>query len=252
MPGKFATYPSLQDSVFLVSGGASGIGADIVRAAHGQKAKVAFLDLDVASGEALAKELPGSLFLRCDLMQTDSIAPTVQRVREALGPVRVLVNNAANDDRKPVDEVTPDYWDWSMDVNLKHQFFLAQAVLPHMKELGSGSIINLSSIAWRFGADTMLPYATAKSAVIGLTRGLARNFGPFNIRVNAIEPGAVMTEKQLKLWYPKQEQVDAIVARQMIRRMLKGEEIARTVLFLASDDSQMITKQSFIVDAGLA
>jgi D-xylose 1-dehydrogenase len=246
----FATYPSLNGAVVLISGGASGIGADIVRAAHGQNAKVVFLDIDDASGHALAKELPGSLYLRCDLTDATAIPPAVAKVRVAYGPIRVLVNNAANDDRKPVTDITPDYWDWAMDVNLKHQFFLAQAVLPHMQELGGGSIINFSSIAWRFGADMIGAYATAKSATIGLTRVLSRNFGPFNIRVNAIEPGAVMTEKQRRLWYPKQEQVDAMVAHQRIKKVLEPDEIARAVLFLASEDSRMITGQSLIVDAG--
>ncbi len=248
----FATYPSLKNAVILVSGGASGIGADIVRAAHSQGAKVAFLDIDEMAGNALARELPGSLFVRCDLTRTDEIAPAVMRVKNELGPVSVLVNNAANDDRKPIEDITPDYWDWAMDVNLKHQFFLAQAVLPHMKELGGGSIINFSSIAWRFGADMITAYATAKSAVLGLTRTLSRNYGPFNIRVNAIEPGAVITDKQRKLWYPKQEQIDAMVARQRLPHVLTGDEIARAVLFLASDDSRMITGQSLIVDAGMS
>lgn len=252
MKNGFAAYPSLKDAVFLVSGGASGIGADIVRAAHGQGAKVAFLDIDETSAHDLCSDLTGTLFLRCDLTKTETIAPAVAEVREMLGPIRILVNNAANDDRRSPDAIDEAYWDWAMDVNLKHQFFLAQAVLPHMKELGGGSIINFSSIGWRFGADTMTAYATAKSAVIGLTRALSRNFGPFNVRVNSIEPGAVMTEKQRALWYPRQEQVDAMVERQRLKRVLTGDEIARAVLFLASDDSRMITGQSLIVDAGMS
>ncbi len=252
MAGHFATYPSLKGKVFLVSGGASGIGADIVRAAHAQKAKVVFLDIDVELGNALASELDGVLFLECDLTKTEDLVGAVSSVREKLGPVCVLVNNAANDDRKPVSEITPDYWDWAMNVNLKHQFFLSQAVFPHMKEMGGGSIINFSSIAWRFGADMISAYATAKSAVTGLTRTLSRNFGPHNIRVNSIEPGAVMTEKQRRLWYPKQEQVDAMVARQRIPKLLTPDEIARAVLFLASEDSRMITGHSLIVDAGMS
>lgn len=248
----FATYPSLKDQVFLVSGGASGIGADIVRAAHGQNAKVAFLDINLQAGRALMEELPGTSFVECDLTDATNIKRAVESVYASLGPVYVLVNNAANDDRKSPVEVTPEYWDWSMNVNLNHQFFLSQAVLPHMLELGGGSIINFSSISWRYGADVMVAYSTAKGAVIALTRALSRNFGPFNIRVNAIEPGAVMTEKQLKLWYPKQEQVDAMVSKQRIQHLLTGDEIARTVMFLASDDSRMITGQSIIVDAGIS
>jgi D-xylose 1-dehydrogenase len=181
----------------------------------------------------------------------ESLTIAVKRARDYLGPVKVLVNNAANDDRRLPADIDPKYWDWSMDVNLKHQFFLAQHVMPQMQSLGGGSIINFSSIAWRYGADSMIAYATAKSAVIGMTKALARNYGAHNIRVNAIEPGAVMTKKQLVQWYPKPEMVDAMVARQKIKKMLTGDEIARTVLFLASEDSRMITGQSIIVDAGM-
>ena len=163
----------------------------------------------------------------------------------------MLVNNAANDQRKPFDEVTPEFWDQSQNVNLRHHFFAAQAVHPQMRELGGGSIVNMSSIAWRAGAGEMPAYATAKGAVVGLTRALARAFGPDNIRVNAIEPGAVMTPRQRELWYKTEESVEAMVQRQLIRRVLTGEEIARMILFLAADDSRMITKQTFTVDAGL-
>ncbi len=252
MNNPFATYPSLKGAVFLVSGGATGIGADIVKAAHGQGAKVAFLDIQKDEGKALAHALPGTVFVACDLTDTGAIAKAVSDVKSAFGPVKVLVNNAANDDRRNPEGVDDAYWDWSMDVNLKHQFFLSQQVMPHMKDLGGGSIINFSSIAWRYGADSIVAYATAKSAVIGLTKALARNYGAHRIRVNAIEPGAVMTEKQRSKWYPTSEQVDAMVARQKIRDVLEPVEIARAVLFLASDDSRMITGQSLIVDAGMS
>jgi NAD(P)-dependent dehydrogenase (short-subunit alcohol dehydrogenase family) len=248
----FATYPSLKGAVVLVSGGASGIGAEIVRAAHGQGAKVVFLDILESEGNALAVECKGSHFLKCDLTNVAETKFAVESVRTRIGPVRVLVNNAANDDRKSPMEVDEAYWDWSMDVNLKHQFFLSQQVIPHMKELGGGSIINFSSVSWRYGADVIGVYATAKAAVVGLTRMLSRHVGPFNIRVNAIEPGAVVTEKQRRLWYPTQEAVDAMVARQRIRHVLEPDEIARAVLFLASDDSRMITGQTLVVDAGIS
>jgi D-xylose 1-dehydrogenase len=250
--GRFASYPSLKGAVFLVSGGASGIGADIVRAAHGQGAMVAFLDILEGDGKALAEACPGSLFLPCDLTDADAIARAVEKVRQQCGPVRVLVNNAANDDRKSAPDIDPDYWDWSMDVNLKHQFFLAKAVHAHMKSMGGGSIINFSSVAWRFGADTMLAYATAKSAVIGLTRALSRSYGADNIRVNAIEPGAVITEKQRRMWYPTDAAVNDMVQRQRIQRVLDASEVARAVLFLAADDSRMITGQTLVVDAGIS
>jgi D-xylose 1-dehydrogenase len=252
MTSSYALYPSLKDRTVFVTGGASGIGADIVRAFHAQGSKVAFVDIQTEEGEALAGELEGSLFIACDVLEIDHLRAAIEKAREALGPVGVLVNNAANDDRREVEEIDEAYWDWSQNINLRHQFFSAQAVLPHMKALGSGSIINFSSVAWRYGADPMAPYATAKAAVMGLTRALARSFGRHNIRVNSIEPGAVMTEKQRRLWYPGQEQVDSMLSRQMLNRELTGEHIARAVLFLASDDSAMITKQSILVDAGMA
>jgi NAD(P)-dependent dehydrogenase (short-subunit alcohol dehydrogenase family) len=163
----------------------------------------------------------------------------------------VLVNNAANDQRHKVAEVSVEYWDQCQNVNLRHHFFAAQAVHPQMRELGSGSIVNLSSVAWKFGAAEMPAYAAAKAGVVGLTRALARAFGPDNIRVNAIEPGAVMTERQRQLWYKTPESVEAMAQRQVIKTTLLGEEIARAALFLAADDSRMITKQTLTVDAGI-
>ncbi|WP_352951684.1 SDR family NAD(P)-dependent oxidoreductase [Mesorhizobium sp. M1322] len=246
----------MTDRVVLISGGASGIGADIVRAFVANCARVGFLDVQDGPAEALVRELDGAarqapLYLRCDVTDVAALQASVEAVRTRLGPVAVLVNNAADDQRHPVDAVTAEYWDRSFDVNLRHHFFAAQAVHPHMKELGFGSIINFSSIAWRFGADQMVAYATAKGAVVALTRALARSFGPDNIRVNAVEPGAVITERQRELWFKTQDAIDRTVQRQLIRRVLLGEEIARTVLFLAADDSRMITKQSITVDAGL-
>ncbi len=256
MSKQFATYPSLTDRVVLISGGASGIGADMVRAFVSNGARVGFLDVQDEPAEALVRELGDAagrapLYLHCDVTDVDAVRASVESVRARLGPVAVLVNNAADDQRHPVDAVTAEFWDRSFDVNLRHHFFAAQAVHPHMKELGYGSIINFSSISWRFGADQMVAYATAKGAVVALTRALARSFGPDNIRVNAIEPGAVITERQRELWFKTQDAVDQTVERQLIRRVLLGEEIARTVLFLAADDSRMITKQSIVVDAGL-
>ncbi|MER9449593.1 SDR family oxidoreductase [Mesorhizobium sp. M0254] len=253
---SFATYPSLSERVVLITGGASGIGADTVRAFAANGARVAFLDLQQEAGEALARELAAAaahapLFLRCDVTDIPALQAAIGTVRDRLGPVAVLVNNAADDNRLSVADVTQAYWDHAQDVNLRHHFFAAQAVHPHMQELGFGSIVNFSSIAWRFGASEMAPYAAAKAAVVGLTFALARAFGPDNIRVNAIEPGAVITDRQRELWYKTQGSVDQVVQRQVIRKVLLGEEIARTVLFLAADDSRMITKQSITVDAGL-
>jgi D-xylose 1-dehydrogenase len=253
MTAKYATYPSLVGRVVFVTGGASGIGADIVRAFHRNGSRVAFVDVQEAEGKALAKELGGKpLFIKCDLVDVAMLQSVIELVRQKLGPIGVLVNNAANDDRRGIAEMTVDYWDTMQAINLRPHFFASQAIRSHMKEIGGGSIINFSSIAWRFGADAMISYATAKSAVIGLTKALARGLAVDNIRVNSIEPGAVMTERQRKLWYQSEESVQSMVKRQLMQRVLVGEDIARTALFLAADDSYMITKQSIIVDAGLS
>ena len=253
---SFAHYPSLAERVVFVTGGATGIGADIVEAFARQRSKVAFVDLQSAAGEALAARLaalglPKPLCLTCDVTDIAALQAAIAQTRDDLGPINVLVNNAANDRRHDIDDVSVEFWDHTQNVNLRHQFFAAQAVRAHMRELGGGSIINMSSTAWRFGAGEMAAYATAKAAVLGLTRALARAFGTDNIRVNAIEPGAVMTERQRQLWYKTEESVQAMVERQLMRHVLLGEEIARMILFLAADDSRMITKQSFTVDAGL-
>ncbi len=252
----FALYPSLADRVVFVTGGATGIGADIVEAFARQRARVAFVDVQAEAGEALAERAaargdPRPLFLNGDVTDIPSLQAAIAQAREKLGRIGVLVNNAANDRRHKIDDVSVEFWDHTQNVNLRHHFFAAQAVHAQMRELGGGSIINMSSIVWRLGTAEIVAYATAKAAVLGLTRALARAFGPDNIRVNAIEPGAVMTERQRQLWYKTEESVNAMVERQLLPRVLLGEEIARAVLFLAADDSRMITKQSFIVDAGL-
>lgn len=252
----FAKYPSLAGRVVFVTGGATGIGADIVRAFAAQGAKVAFIDILDVAGEALASELATAEFTpvyqHCDITDIDALKRSIVDTATRLGPIAVLVNNAGNDERHQIDDVTVEYWDRSTSINLRPQFFAAQAVRPYMKQLGGGSIINFSSIAWKGGSDNMPVYGTAKAAVLGLTRALARGFGADNIRVNAIEPGAVITEKQKRMWYPDPKQIDAIVSRQPLHQVLLGDEIARTVLFLASDDSRMITKQAITVDAGLS
>ena len=233
-----------------MTGGASGIGADIVRAFTDNGSKVAFVDIDEEAGAKWA-EATGATFIACDVTDVDALLAAIETARKRLGPIGVLVNNAANDERHQLDEVSVEYWDQSFEINLRPHFFAAQAVRAQMRELGGGAIVNFSSIAWRRGADAMVAYATAKSAVIGLTNALARAFGPDNIRVNAIEPGAVMTERQRRLWYKTEESVQAIVSRQAIQRVLLGDEVARLALFLAADDSAMLTKQSIILDAGL-
>jgi NAD(P)-dependent dehydrogenase (short-subunit alcohol dehydrogenase family) len=247
-----ATYQSLRDEPVLVTGGASGIGAAIVAAFVRNGARVAFLDVDRAGAEQLVAQLGGAaLFVACDLTDIGALRAGVAEVAARLGPVAALINNAANDARMQVDEVTPEEWDCSFAVNLRHQFFAAQAVRAQMRERGGGAIVNLSSIAWMGGATGMIAYASAKAGVIGLTRSLAREFGPDGIRVNAIAPGAVMTPRQMRLWHTP-ESADALMQRQAIRAPVTEADIAAAALFLAADDSRMITKQCLIVDGGLA
>ena len=204
----FAVYPSLAGRTVFISGGATGIGADLVRAFARNHARVAFVDVQRAEGEALVAALKGeggtALFLRCDVTDVAALQASIAEAHAKLGPIAVLVNNAANDERHAVADVTAEYWDHAQNVNLRHHFFAAQAVHPQMRELGHGSIINLSSIAWR-GAAEMPAYAAAKAGIVGLTNALARAFGSDNIRVNAIEPGAVMTDRQRRLWYKTPE-----------------------------------------------
>ncbi len=249
-----ATYPSLAGRVVFVSGGATGIGADIVRAFAGNAAKVALVDVDVKAGTALAGELSAlgqsTLFIEADVTDIDALRQAIASTRARLGPVAVLVNNAAHDDRHDFAKVDVAYWDHALAVNVRHHFFAAQAVHPHMKELGHGAIINLGSIAWRRGGAEYPAYATAKAGILGLTHALARAFGRDNIRVNSIEPGAVITERQRKLWFKTPESIDAVLQRQLLKDILRGDDIARMALFLAADDSRMITCQSFIVDGG--
>ncbi len=246
----FATYPSLRNRTILVTGGASGIGADIVRAFAAQGAKVGFIDIQKVAGEALADET-GAAFAHADITDIPALQSAIDRIAGEIGPIAVLVNNAANDQRQDLAEVSADDWDLSQNINLRPHFFAAQAVRPGMADAGGGAIINISSIVWRLAGGDLIPYATAKAGVLGLTKSLAHALGDENIRVNAIEPGAIFTERQLKLWFPTQAHVDALVSQQLIKRAMDGGEIARMALFLASDDARMITRQSFIVDAGL-
>jgi NAD(P)-dependent dehydrogenase (short-subunit alcohol dehydrogenase family) len=251
---SFAHYPSLADRSVMITGGGSGIGAAMVAAFARQDARVGFIDIEDEASQALVASLGDvrhrPLFLHCDLTDIAALRTALERAKSEIGPIRILVNNAANDSRHKLDELTPEEWDQSFDVNLRHQFFAAQAVRPQMREQGGGAIINFSSIAWMFGASDFIAYSAAKAGVVGLTNALARAFGPDNIRVNAIAPGAVHTERQLRLWYDEKK-ADETAQRQMIKRWLKADDIARTALFLAADDSEMITKQCIVVDAGL-
>lgn len=246
----YTRYASLAGRTVFVTGGASGIGADIVRAFAANDARVGFVDIQDETGHAVADET-GALFVPCDITDIPALTAAIERVRAELGPVGILVNNAANDERKPTDEVTPDYWDWSLAVNLRPQFFAAQAVRPQMRDLGGGSIINFTSIIWHMGGNNLAPYSSAKAGVNGLTGALAHEFGDDNIRVNAIEPGAVATERQIRLWYGSEARADELAQRNLIKRRLLGEDIAKAALFLAADDSAMITRQIIRVNGGL-
>lgn len=250
-------YPSLVGRVVLVTGGASGIGAAFVRAFATQGARVAFLDIDASAGEALVRDIAATsgsapLFVPCDLLDIDALRAAMTKVHGSLGDAAVLVNNAANDQRQVLAEVTPAEFDWTIAVNLKHVFFAAQAVVPQMQARGGGSIINMSSVAWIRGAPALPVYAAAKAAIVGFTNSLARSVGPDRIRVNAIAPGMVITERQRRLWFPDEQKISELRTRQAVPDAVTPEDIASMALFLASDESQRITSQCFRVDGGLA
>jgi len=247
-----AVYPDLRDKVVLVTGGGSGIGEAIVRRFVGQGSKTAFIDIQRDPSDTLLRDLAGIgtvHFEHADLTDTSALRAAIDRVRTKLGPVDVLVNNAAHDQRHPTLEVTPEYWDDRIAVNLKHQFFAAQAVLPDMIVKKNGSIINFGSTSWMIGQGGMAAYTAAKSAVLGLTRSLARDFGPYNIRVNAIAPGWIMTQRQIDLWLTPDSEKE-LLNRQCLKRKLVPDDIARTTLFFASEEASACTNQQYVVDGG--
>lgn len=251
------SYADLADRVVLITGGASGIGAAFVRAFAAQGARVAFLDIDAQAGEALAHEVAKTssiapLFVPCDLLDIDALRTALAKVHGSLGDAAVLVNNAANDQRQVLADVTPAEFDWTIGVNLKHVFFAAQAVVPQMQARGGGSIINMSSVAWMRGAPALPVYAAAKAAIVGFTNSLGRRFGADRIRVNAIAPGMVITERQRRLWFPNEQAIAELRTRQAIPDAVTPEDVADMALYLASDASQRITCQCFRVDGGLA
>jgi D-xylose 1-dehydrogenase len=248
-----AIYPSLRDRVVLVTGGATGIGACLVENFAAQGAKVGFIDIDAAAGRALAEQLAGCatapLFVEANLTDIAAMERAIDLVRARFGPIAALMNNAANDKRHLIEETTPESWDAGIAVNLRHQFFAARNVANDMRAAGGGAIVNFGSISWMLKQGGMPVYTTAKAAVQGLTRSLARDFGPFNIRVNTLVPGWVMTDKQLRLWVDDQARAD-IARGQCINRPLQPDHIAAMALFLAADDSAMCTAQDFVVDGG--
>lgn len=248
---SFARYPSLEQAVVFITGGASGIGAETVRAFAGQGARVGFVDLDEERGAALAAELAGATvrFEACDLRDVPALKRAFAALEAALGPAAVLVNNAARDDRHAWQEVEPDDYDERIATNLRHMFFAIQAVAPGMIAAGRGSIINFGSNSWWEAAGGMPVYTTAKAAVHGMTRAFARDLGPHRIRVNTVVPGWVMTERQKELWATP-EALERHRRRQCLPDLIEPVHLARMVLFLASDDAAMCTANNYMVEAG--
>jgi NAD(P)-dependent dehydrogenase (short-subunit alcohol dehydrogenase family) len=242
-----AVYRSLEGRRVLVTGGASGIGAEIVRGFGRTGAQVTFLDIDRETGEEVAAEDESRVrFVECDLTDVGALRTAVAEI----GPVTVLINNAGDDQRHELEDITPEQWDAAQAVNLRQQFFTAQAVIPGMRAAGGGSIVNLTSVVWRRGPGGLLAYATAKAGVVGLTNALATAVGGDRIRVNAIAPGAVMTPRQMRLWHTPETRAQ-LVAAQAIPGDVTERDVAAAALFLAADDSHMITRQCLYVDGGL-
>ena len=248
-----AVYSDLSGKRVLVTGGASGIGAAIVRRFAQQKSNVVFFDINGGAGAALEAELMqaglAAHFRLVDLTDTEGLRTAIAELRTTRGAIEILINNAAHDERHATETVTPDYWDDRVAVNLKHQFFAAQAVLPDMKAANAGVIINFGSTSWMVGQGGMAAYTASKSAVLGLTRSLARDYGPYNIRVNAIAPGWIMTERQLAKWLTPEGEAE-LMRRQCLKRKLVPDEVARFTVFLASEEASACTAQHYIVDGG--
>jgi NAD(P)-dependent dehydrogenase (short-subunit alcohol dehydrogenase family) len=251
---QFAHYPSLKDRVVLITGGATGIGESLVTHFAGQGSRVAFFDVQDEPAMGLVAKLaaegcPQPEYLRCDLTDVAELKRAVALVLSTWGTVDVLVNNAANDQRHSIEEVTPEFFDQSIGVNLRSQFFMIQSVLPAMRKARRGSIINMSSISWMIPTTGATLYVAAKAAIVGLTRTVAHEAGPDGIRVNAVLPGAIVTERQKRLWYTPEYKAE-ILNSQALKRDILPDDVARLVLCLAADDSSAITNQSYIVDGG--
>jgi NAD(P)-dependent dehydrogenase (short-subunit alcohol dehydrogenase family) len=248
-----ANYPSLADRTVLITGGATGIGAAFVEAFARQGARVAFLDVDnegaAALLQSLEKTVHAPLFLTCDVTDLDALATTISEVRQQIGPISTLINNAANDVRHQLADTTPADFERNVAVNLRHQYFATQAVVPDMRALGGGSVICLGSTGWMIKNDGYPMYAMAKAAVHGLVNGLARSLGHDRIRINCLVPGWVITEKQRRLWLDADGEAE-IARKQCLPGFLQAQDLASAALFLAADDSRMCTGQDFIVDGG--
>lgn len=251
--GLTAIYPELQDRRVIITGGATGIGAGLVEGFVAQGAQVVFVDIQDAEGEALAARLTqgarhAPVYRHLDLVDIDSVRETIAAIVAEFGGIDVLVNNAANDDRHQIADVTPAFWEERMNVNLRHLFFAAQAVAPAMREAGGGVIVNFGSISWHLALPDLVLYQTTKAAISGLTRSLARDLGGDNIRVNTIVPGNVKTPRQEK-WYTPEGEAE-IVAAQCLPGRIVPQDVAALVLFLSSDGARMCTGHDYFVDAG--
>src|SRR4030095_2240570 len=245
-----AIYPSLANKVVVVTGGGSGIGAEIVRGFVRQKSRVYFLDIAPAESQALVQELGSApQFLRCDLKDLDALKGNFEKIQKGAGAVDVLVNNAANDDRHSFEDATPAYWDERIAVTLRHYFFAAQAVTQGMTRAGGGSIVNLGSVSWHLALPELVIYQTAKAGIEGFTRALARELGEASIRVNCVIPGAVRTPRQMALWHTPEEEAK-ILEQQCLKVRVDPVHIAAMVQFLASDDARVCTGHCYWVDAG--
>jgi NAD(P)-dependent dehydrogenase (short-subunit alcohol dehydrogenase family) len=244
---KRAVYPSLRGKRVLVTGGGSGIGAGIVEAFARQGSDVTFLDICDDEARELAERV-GARYVHTDLTDIAGTQRIIGTLIEEAGAFDVLVNNAANDDRHAIEEVTEEYWDNRLSVNLKHLFFCAQSVIPGMRQQGGGVIVNLGSISWHLALPDLPLYQTSKAAIEGLTRALARDLGPHRIRVSCVVPGNVRTPRQLK-WYTPEGEAE-IVAAQCLKDRLAPEDVAAMILFLASDDARLVTGHEHFVDAG--
>ena len=245
-----AVYPSLAGRTVVITGGGSGIGEVMVEGFDRQKSRVYFLDVATSESQALVTRLGnGTRFVQCDVTDTAALQKAIADIEAQAGPVSVLVNNAANDDRHRVEAVTPAYWEQRIAVNLKHQFFATQAVVPGMKKAGGGSIINLGSVSWHAAIPDLVVYETAKAGIEGMTRALARDLGEANIRVNCVVPGAIRTPRQMKLWHTPEEEAK-ILAQQCLKARVDPIHVTAMVLFLASDDARMCTAHNYWVDGG--
>ncbi|RZA32891.1 MAG: SDR family oxidoreductase [Lysobacteraceae bacterium] len=249
----YAVYPDLQDKRVVVTGGGSGIGAELTVAFAGQGARVIFLDIAEEASRELELQLADSRhppkFMHCDLTDLDELTSVFARIEEELGGVDILLNNAANDDRHEIEDVTPAYWDSRMNVNLRHKFFCTQAVLPGMKQRGYGVVLNFGSISWHLPHTQLHLYMTAKAGIEGMTRALAREVGKYGIRANTVVPGAVRTPRQQALWHNPDEEA-RILAGQCIPERVEMQDVAALSLFLASNNARHCSGREYFVDAG--